>query len=146
MKYSVFLPLYLFFFFATLHCSDANKPPENAEPVKPQDEYTRESPREWKGMEDEHLPQVVFLNNSDSENIQITVNLLSKSSSHYIERIGIMNAFKKDLAGKSFSQNSSYFMARFKLSPLPSAKDSVKVYVKCNLHDLWTMPLYERQP
>jgi desulfoferrodoxin (superoxide reductase-like protein) len=62
------------------------------------------------------------------------------SPAHYIEKIGIMDKDKKDIAVKSIEQRSGFIEARFSLHPVPDSKD-IKVYAKCNLHDLWTTPL-----
>ena len=47
--------------------------------------------------------------------------------------------FKQDLAGKSLEVNQKPEVV-LSLNPIPE-NPKVKVYVKCNLHDLWTKPL-----
>lgn len=107
--------------------------------IVPMKEYTRNVPGEWTGMEDEHIPIII----RDGNKIVIRVNLKKPGPTHFIEKIGIMDKDKKDLAGKVFSPHSKSFEAHFPRSVLPADLKGVKVYAKCNIHDLWTVELKE---
>jgi len=48
---------------------------------------------------------------------------------------------KKILARKYFSRHAKYFEATFSLHPIPTGKNAM-ILVKCNLHDMWMMPLH----
>ncbi len=113
---------------------------QKVEPKTPQEEYTEQEAGEWESIKDVHLPKVEI----DSKAGKVSVQLEGKnfSQSHYIERIGVMNADKVDLASKPFSRGESP-KANFILNPFPSDLEHTKVYVKCNLHDLWTVSFSE---
>ncbi len=107
---------------------------------QPKEEYTREAPDEWKGMEDEHLPTVMFYKNIKPDMV-LTVKLTNTAGNHYIEKIGIMDANKKVLVFKEFTTNEKFFEAKFSSSQLPSDWTGLKAFAKCSQHDLWTEPL-----
>lgn len=108
----------------------------------PKPEYTREAPYEWAGLEEEHLP-VIVINKDRDPDISIIVNLKNPGKNHYIEKIGLIDGNKNELAVKNFTTNDKIFEAQFSSSILPSDEKKVKVFVKCSLHDLWTAPLFE---
>jgi desulfoferrodoxin (superoxide reductase-like protein) len=105
----------------------------------PKAEYTRDAPDEWTGLEEEHLPVVTFYKDREPD-IYVRVNLKNPSVTHHIEKIGIMDENRKDLATKEFNQNDRIFEAQFYSAHIPSDKKNLKVYAKCSLHDLWTEP------
>lgn len=113
---------------------------QKVEPRTPKAEYTAEDPGEWESIKDSHLPVVEM----DTKSGVVFVRLQAKNFdlSHYIERIGIMNADKMDLVSKAF-QRGEEPKAEFVLKPFPSDLEHTKIYVKCNLHDLWTVSLGE---
>ena len=113
-------------------------PPEKVVPVTPKAEYTDEEAGEWEEIKSNHLPKIKIDNKSKKDNIEIHVEGIF-SEQHYIERIGIMDENKQDLAGKSLKKNEKPEVT-LSLDPIPE-NPKVKVYVKCNLHDLWTRPL-----
>jgi desulfoferrodoxin (superoxide reductase-like protein) len=113
---------------------------DNQKQKVPQPEYTRENPGEWEGMENEHLPKIEVLPNESKDNVIVTVALKNPSETHYVERIGVMDAERKDIAGQSFTRNAHGYRAVLTVYPLHE-NSNFKVYVKCNLHDLWTMRL-----
>ena len=113
-------------------------PPEKIIPITPKPEYTEKEAGEWEEIKDEHLPKVKIDFKAKKENIAIKVEG-GFNERHYIERIGIMDENKQDLAGKSLEVNQKPEVV-LSLNPIPE-NPKVKVYVKCNLHDLWTKPL-----
>lgn len=123
-------------------CADAgvDAKPAKKEIIVPQAEYTVEQPGEWRGIEDEHLPKISFQPNESEGNIVVHVDLKTRSPSHYLERIGIMTEDKKDLAGTAFNRNSTDYTVRMTIHA-NQASGKIKVYAKCNLHDLWTVSL-----
>jgi|GEM_PF-1189430 len=137
---SVTLAFMMILFFSC--SSDDGSGKMSSEPGKRLAEYSADKPGKWKGKEDGHAPYVKVIRGQSKNNIIVYVNLKDFSENHYIERIGIMDENKKDLAGISYSPKarSSRIKATFSLSPVPTAPN-VKVYVKCSQHDLWTAPL-----
>ncbi len=107
-------------------------------PITPKSEYTEQESGEWKLLKDDHLPHIKIIPKSTKDNIEVQV-LGKFNEQHYIERIGIMNRDKQDLAGINL-QKMSNANATLTLYPIPESPE-IKVYVKCNLHDLWTKPL-----
>lgn len=107
-------------------------------PITPKSEYTEQESGEWKLLKDDHLPHIKIIPKSTKDNIEVQV-LGKFNDQHYIERIGIMNADNQDLAGVNLTkiQNATAILTLF---PIPDSPKN-KVYVKCNLHDLWTKPL-----
>ena len=120
-------------------CKNTPDAENTKERIIPKAEYTLDEPGEWEGMDFEHVPKVKILPGT-KQNIQVKMVLINHDGSHYIERIGIMDENKKDLAGQSFSKNTQYYDIKLDLYPIPKNKN-LKVYAKCNLHDLWTVPL-----
>lgn len=106
---------------------------------QPRPEYTRDDPDMWSGLEEEHLPVVTFYNNREPD-VYVRVNFKDPGPKHYIERIGIMDENRNDIVFHDFNMNTRVFEARFFSASLPKDK-KLKVYAKCNLHDLWTEPL-----
>ncbi|MCG9874792.1 MAG: hypothetical protein MH321_08405 [Leptospiraceae bacterium] len=141
--------VFLFFFFSLFIFSCGVDDGER-EPVTPQDEYTLEAPGIWSGLEESHLPIVLVTRKGRGEQkiairVQDTTNF---SLNHYIEKIGIMDENKMDIAVKIFPDRTVYIDepidASFELSSLPESP-KIKAYVKCNLHDLWTSPVYPQK-
>lgn len=137
MKYFHFFIFVMVFFVG---CAQMEEDSQKAEPRTPKAEYTREDAGEWESIKDFHLPIVEI----DRKSGGVSVQLSSKNfdHSHYIERIGIMNGDKVDLASKPL-QRGDEPRADFILKPFPSDLERTKIYVKCNLHDLWTVSLSE---
>lgn len=129
---------------AIISCGEGNKPfmdkiPEQKNAIMPQKEYTEKNPGNWKGLEDEHLPKIQIFTGR-KQNIVITVPVKNASQKHYIEKIAIIDKSGKELAAKVFSRHKKYFEAIFSIHPLPK-RGTAKIYIKCNLHDVWTAPL-----
>ena len=119
--------------------SSANKP--NRDPQKPQKEYTAETPREWQKYVQSHLPRFKSGIN-DSDEIFVYLEPPKQGEfhrGHYIEKIGIMDQQGRVLAVKEFAPGRSMpYNARFRLKENPS---KLKIFSRCNLHDLWSAPL-----
>ena len=118
-------------------------------PVTPQSEYTAENPGEWAGLEGAHLP-IVSVAEFGYEKKRVTITVADSrlfNSRHYIEKIGVFDENKRDLAVKEFNQADivndgvKEWKAEFTLDSLPE-NPKIKAFVKCNLHDLWTTPLF----
>lgn len=112
-------------------------------PRTPQAEYTAEDPGEWRDIADKHLPVIEFVQKEGNEYLRVYVPLNDPSSSHYIEKIGILEKeTKKDLFVKEFARNEDRYQIDI---PYNYSDEEVKVFVKCNLHDLWTLDGLETQ-
>ncbi len=112
--------------------------------ISPQKEYTADNPAEWKSVANDHLPEITFNKSKSKENI--TVKVLGKkfSERHYIEVIGIMDEHSADIDLK-YIERGSQPIAILSLNLKDHEPEKVKVFVKCNLHDLWTVPLIARE-
>lgn len=135
----ILILLLCIFIYSSCDKLDTEVQETNYKPVTPKAEYTKEKPGEWKGMEKEHLP-VIRITSGDKINVIISVPLVNKDGKHYIETIGVMDESKKVIASKNFTRNTRYYQTGFYI-PSNLLGKNLKVYVKCNLHDLWTAPL-----
>lgn len=138
-KLPFFLWLLMLFFLACGKTQTTNELP-SSEPITPQKEYTADNPREWAGMEEQLIPQIVF-NQGFGPDIIVRVNLKNPSPSNYIEKIGIVDKNGKELVYDVFSPHEKFFEAHFSSSDLPFDKSGLKVFSKSSLYDLWTTPL-----
>ena len=133
---------------AALLLSGCKVQEENTSPITPQAEYTEDNPGEWEDLEDAHVPvvEIEYLGRG-KKNIRIKVRDSSTfNASHYIEKIGIFDQNKVDIVVKP-AQGPGMFTTEFYTEDLPE-HPGVKAFVKCNLHDLWTTPLFpeKRKP
>ncbi|MBK7056933.1 MAG: hypothetical protein IPO06_02420 [Leptospiraceae bacterium] len=112
--------------------------------ISPQKEYTKDNPAEWESVVNDHLPEIIFNKSKSKENI--TVKVLGKkfSERHYIEVIGIMDEQSADLDVKYIDRGSQP-TAILSLNPRDHDPEKIKVFAKCNLHDLWTVPLVAKE-
>ena len=140
---AILITLLSFLLFSTCK-DDKGKSPEvkklyeTSQPITPLDEYKKGKSREWENLEKDHLPQII-INENKKKNITVRVSFSKEQPGHYIEKIGIMDSKKRDIVPvKSLTNKGRIFEASFSLSPIP---ENAKVYVKCNLHDLWTKKL-----
>lgn len=137
--------IFLFMFFSGCTNEGENTLPEpkgNAEkivPKIPKPEYTEKDAGEWDLIKNDHVPIIKINSKSKKNNIEIRVNG-NFSDQHYIERIGIMDENKQDLAGINLKKLQELNVT-LTLDPIPD-NPRIKVYVKCNLHDLWTKPIH----
>ena len=111
---------------------------EKIVPKVPKPEYTEKDAGEWEDIKDAHIPIIKLNRKSREDNIEISVKG-EFTEQHYIERIGIMDENKQDLAGMSLKKLQKATVT-LTLDPIPD-NPNVKVYVECNLHDLWTKPI-----
>jgi desulfoferrodoxin (superoxide reductase-like protein) len=130
-------------FAAAYGCSDESSYEKRVYRSVPKAEYTREDPDQWKGLEEEHLP-VVTINRDSDPDISVRVNLKKPGGDHYIEKIGIMGPDKKVYALKTFNRYQTIYTAGFSSRGLPSDTAGMKVFARCSLHSLWTVPLETR--
>ncbi len=120
----------------TAGCSNLKDDPGEGRRT-PLPEYTEHNAREWTAVSPEHLPVISFTVKQGTPYIRVQVPLKNPSESHYIEKIGIYNKISKEvLAEKAFSRTDRIFEADF---PYDYNDAEIKVFVKCNLHDLWTV-------
>lgn len=136
-----FLSIFVFF-----QCGSDDKNGQNElylgdKPVVPLKEYTRDIPREWSDISDEHIPRVQKTRHRGKSALLITVPLKNASNEHYIEKIGILNEENREIISLTIPrQNNPPIYAYFRTSELPLNTD-LKAFAKCNLHDLWTEPI-----
>jgi len=126
----------LFLFILSLTVFSCGNPPSD-DTGAPKPEYTEEDPGRWESIAEDHLPEISILGGYFSPRIKISLESKNWNKSHYIEKIGIFRiSDKKDLAIQEFSPGTFVYSAEF---PYEYEDDQVKVFVKCNLHDLWTV-------
>ena len=121
---------------------DGSRPPssEPSRAISPKKEYTEENPAEWEEVANDHLPEITYDEKESKGNIKVKVLGRKFSERHYIEVIGIMDERGADIDTK-YLQRSDKPIAILSLSKKDYDPDKVKVFAKCNLHDLWTAPL-----
>lgn len=119
-----------------------NKPQEPAERhvISPKKEYTKENPAEWKRVARDHIPEIEFDKSKSKENVKVKVQGRNFSERHYIEVIGIMDERSRDIDIK-YIERGSEPIAILTLNLKEYNPEKIKVFAKCNLHDLWTEPL-----
>lgn len=139
LRYFTFtIPIFSLAFLSYCNAEqDMNTP---VEPITPKPEYTEEEAGEWEEIKNEHLPIVTIDRTQFEKNIIVQIPGRNFSNSHYIEKIGIMDKDKVDLAVE-VPQNKLEPSVNLTLKPIPSDLENTKIFVKCNLHDLWTVPL-----
>lgn len=117
--------------------------PQSSEPsraISPQKEYTKDKPAEWEAIADDHIPEIEFDEKKSKDNIKVKVLGKKFSERHYIEVIGIMDERGADIDIK-YLQRESKPAVILSLNKKEYDPDKIKVFAKCNLHDLWTVPL-----
>ena len=112
-------------------------------PRVPKREYTEEVPGEWKSIANEHLPELKIDYSKKKENIHVKVPGHKFTTDHYIEKIGIFDENFVDLDVKTFERGQDP-IAILSLNFKDHNPEKVKVFVKCNLHDLWTQSLKKK--
>ena len=105
----------------------------NSRAISPQKEYTKDKPAEWEGIANEHLPEVKFDKSKTKDNIKVEVLGRKFTERHYIEVIGIMDV--------KYLKRGDKPTVILSLNTKENDPEKIKVFVKCNLHDLWTTPL-----
>lgn len=120
-----------------LHCGgkEDNKPHS-----VPNAEYSYEAPGQWIDLRDEHSPQLTYFRDRPQNNLLAYVKLKGSGQQHYIEKIGIMDMNKRDVVPFVTSEKTAegYYQGWFTIESFRYARDQKwKLYVKCNLHDLW---------
>lgn len=117
------------------------------EPITPQDEYTKQEPGMWAGKEEGHLP-IVTVERLGREKVKVSIKIHDPRGfdrNHYIEKIGIFDNNKVDIAIREYSPADFLpgepMVAEFQVM-IPDESPKIKAFVKCNLHDLWTAPLF----
>ncbi len=110
--------------------------------IAPLREYTEENPREWGKIAEEHIPQARMTSDRGMEAIVIKVPLKKPSTGHYIEKIGILDEKGKEIVSEAIPRlpnpkTHAFFLTR----DLPRDRSKLKVFIKCNLHDRWTVPM-----
>ena len=112
----------------------------NSRAISPQKEYTKDKPAEWEGIANEHLPEVKFDKSKTKDNIKVEVLGRKFTERHYIEVIGIMDERQADLDVKYLKRGDKPTVI-LSLNTKENDPEKIKVFVKCNVHDLWTTPL-----
>ena len=116
-------------------CKDSNQTGDG--PLVPQKEYSIGNAREWTEIEKEHAPVAKRSVNEGKPAVLIEVPLKKPDQGHYIEKIGIMDMQGKELAVTTIKrERNPLTYAYFDIKLLPWS-GKVKVFAKCNNHDLW---------
>ena len=117
---------------------------QNSDPasrsISPQKEYTKDKPAEWAKIANDHLPEIVFEKSKSKDNVKVKVLGRKFSERHYIEVIGIMDEHSADIDAK-YIEKGTPPIAILSLNTKDHDPKTIKVFAKCNLHDLWTVPL-----
>lgn len=118
--------------------------PENSDPssraISPKKEYTKEEPAEWAEVANDHIPEIEFNKSKSKGNITVKIPGRKFSERHYIEVIGIMDERFADIDVKYLKRGDAP-AAILTLNTKDYDPEKIKVFAKCNLHDLWTVPL-----
>jgi desulfoferrodoxin (superoxide reductase-like protein) len=106
----------------------------------PQKEYTLENPGEWKSIALDHIPEIQIDKARSQNNVRVKISGNQFSERHYIEVIGVMDERSHDLDLKYLKRGDQLAVV---LSVNLKEQDAskLKVFAKCNVHDLWTIPL-----
>ena len=119
------------------YCDDVG----DGNPRTPRAEYTAEEPGEWLAFRDTHAPRLQI----QRDILKIEVPLTRITTDHYIEKIGVMDELGRDvLEPRAYARednSAAAVEAQFSIAGLRSERGKLRVYAKCNLHDLWTAPL-----
>ena len=118
-----------------MSCKDSNQTGDG--PLIPQKEYSIGNAREWTEIEKEHAPTARRSVFEGKPAVLIEVSLKNADQGHYIEKIGIMDMQGKELAVTTIKrERNPLTYAYFDIKLLPWS-GKVKVFAKCNNHDLW---------
>ena len=110
-------------------------------PRTPQAEYTADNPGEWEHLVKTHVPVIFLVENAGGDSsARIRVPLARIESGHYIERIGIIDKNKKEIVSHAFNRGDRPHIA-LPLEHYVLNSEGVKIYAKCNQHDIWTVQL-----
>jgi desulfoferrodoxin (superoxide reductase-like protein) len=119
-----------------MNCKDSEQQSGDA-PIRPLKEYTLSEAREWTDIAKEHSPTAKRSIFEGKPAVIIEVALKKPDEGHYIEKIGIMDMQGKELAVTTIKrERNPLTYAYFDLKLLPWS-GRVKVFAKCNNHDLW---------
>lgn len=117
-------------------CKKADELPKDG-PITPMKEYTIDNAREWTDIAKEHAPTARKSVNKGTPAVIVEIPLAKADEGHYIEKIGIMDMQDKELAVETMPrQRNPLNYAYFDLKIIPWS-GKVKVFAKCNKHDLW---------
>lgn len=140
MKTTILFTIIIF----TTYCGNTENNTEPNEPdsksVIPQSEYTKENPEEWKDISLDHIPNISWEKKADEFNFTIETTGKTYHSGHRIEKIEIMDRDKMDLVVENLKQDQALTKISLKIKNGNWLENS-KIFVKCNLHDLWTVPI-----
>jgi desulfoferrodoxin (superoxide reductase-like protein) len=141
--------------FSQAFCSGENdekgpserRPPSSdssSRAISPQKEYTKDNPAEWESIANDHLPEIVFNESKSKGNVTVKVLGRKFSERHYIEVIGLMDERLADIDIK-YLKRGDIPAAVLTLNKKEYDPEKIKVFAKCNLHDLWTVPLISKE-
>ncbi|MBE7436963.1 MAG: hypothetical protein HS115_00810 [Spirochaetales bacterium] len=122
-------------FFLLLACSDSDDWKKGK--IVPQKEYTKDSPREWADIAPEHVPLARKSMDKGKDAILIELPDFQPDYEHYIEKFGMMDLQGKELGIVAVERSGR--PRNFGYIPLDTStmRGKVKVFAKCNNHDLW---------
>jgi len=118
-----------------LGCKES--PYNGTDPIKPLAEYTASEAREWTDIAKFHAPRMLRSVNKGQDSILVEVPLEKANEGHYIEKIGIMDLARRELAVATIKrERNPLTYAHFDPKVIPW-QGKVKAFAKCNKHDLW---------
>lgn len=129
----------LFLVLLSFNCIQENTDTTGVTPIVPQKEYTKGEPGEWESISADHIPKFEWDKTLSKNNLRIEVPGRKFNERHFIEAIGIMDERMADLDVKIL-QRGDVPIAILTLDKSHDPK-KIKVFAKCNLHDLWTHPI-----
>ena len=119
----------------------------------PLKEYTQNNAREWSIYLPTHLPHaaegnqrntvLLYVSPADEDGLHeedMGALPVRFGPSHYIEKIGLMDEKGKVLGVTNFGRNHrGAYSVEMELPP--GNRKKLKIFARCNLHDLWSAPL-----
>ncbi len=120
---------------AIISCKDSM--PTGDGPIIPMKEYTLDNAREWTDIAKFHSPTAKRSSNNGKAAVIVEVPLAKADEGHYIEKIGIMDMAGKELAAQSMKRERNPLTYAYFDAGLIPWSGRVKVFAKCNKHDLW---------
>lgn len=120
-----------------IHCAGDQDDWKKADRIIPMDEYSEGDAREWEDIKKEHIPVVRKSIDQGKSALLIEVPLLQITTSHYIEKFGVMTLDGQVLESVTIERNSSPLGYAYIPWDKINHHRRLKAFAKCNLHDLW---------
>ena len=114
------------------------------EPIKPMKEYTLENAREWTDIAKFHAPTAKKSSHNGRAAVIVEVPIEKANEGHYIEKIGIMDMTGKELGTVTLKRERNPNTYAYFYSEILPWSGKVKIFAKCNKHDLWVKEMYAK--